>query len=208
MFDEGPFFIQILPDVNANWFSSDFIVKDCVLRTASMSTADTWSDTEWASNPVGGLWTTVRYRGSAKSGRTDAPAQATSSPMTGANPQDDFRVLSAPPPSLRIGSASRSWIPSRARRVDDENAHTEVRVDRIPGYLLLRDDRCHYRPRKSPGCGELGPVVRTFHPGGSGPQTTRWDGRDDEGRLVGSGVYFYRLDPGAESSAGRLLVVR
>ncbi|MCB9466612.1 MAG: right-handed parallel beta-helix repeat-containing protein [Candidatus Eisenbacteria bacterium] len=60
-FDDGPFFIQVLPDKNATQWSEDIIIKDCVLRTASMTTADGWSDvgagSDWYANAVGGIFT-------------------------------------------------------------------------------------------------------------------------------------------------------
>lgn len=44
--------------------------------------------------------------------------------------------------------------------------------------------------------GVRGDVVRTLvsAPAGPGDHTTEWDGRDDAGRRVASGVYFYRLE--------------
>jgi len=35
-----------------------------------------------------------------------------------------------------------------------------------------------------------------------------WDGRDDAGQSVGSGVYFYRLEAGSFSATQKLVVVR
>jgi YVTN family beta-propeller protein len=46
----------------------------------------------------------------------------------------------------------------------------------------------------------LGRRVRTLARGltlGAGPQSIRWDGRDDSGRSIGSGVYFVRLKTGS-----------
>lgn len=41
-----------------------------------------------------------------------------------------------------------------------------------------------------------------------GPHATRWDGRDDAGQQVASGIYLYRLViPGSER-IGRMALVR
>ncbi len=41
-----------------------------------------------------------------------------------------------------------------------------------------------------------------------GPQAVRWDGRDDSGRGVPSGVYLYRVETAAGSGSGRMVLVR
>jgi hypothetical protein len=35
-----------------------------------------------------------------------------------------------------------------------------------------------------------------------------WDGRDDEGRAVGSGVYFYRLKAGPFEQSKRMTILK
>lgn len=45
-------------------------------------------------------------------------------------------------------------------------------------------------------------------PSPPGRHGVRWDGRDDHGRAVRSGVYFFRLKSGAEASGGRLVLRR
>jgi flagellar basal-body rod modification protein FlgD len=55
-----------------------------------------------------------------------------------------------------------------------------------------------------------GRFVRTlidgFQP--AGPTAVAWDGRDDSGKLVGSGVYVCRLDSGGESATIKLALMR
>lgn len=41
-----------------------------------------------------------------------------------------------------------------------------------------------------------------------GPHQTRWDGRDDTGRAVASGVYLYQLRAGAQEMTRKMLLVR
>ena len=40
------------------------------------------------------------------------------------------------------------------------------------------------------------------------PEALRWDGRDESGRQVASGVYFYRIRTGAITFVGRLVYLR
>lgn len=55
-----------------------------------------------------------------------------------------------------------------------------------------------------------GRVVRTLFDGriGAGEQAVSWDGRDDAGRAVASGVYFARLAAGAARSTRRLVLLK
>ena len=41
-----------------------------------------------------------------------------------------------------------------------------------------------------------------------GRYEARWDGKDDFGRDVGSGVYFYSLEAGPFSTTKRMLLIR
>jgi choice-of-anchor B domain-containing protein len=42
----------------------------------------------------------------------------------------------------------------------------------------------------------------------SGPYSVTWDGRDDAGRLVASGVYFYRLEAGGRTETRRMTLLK
>ena len=42
----------------------------------------------------------------------------------------------------------------------------------------------------------------------AGTYTIRWDGRDDEGREVATGLYLYRLQIGARVQTRKLIVLR
>ncbi len=42
----------------------------------------------------------------------------------------------------------------------------------------------------------------------AGPSSVVWNGRDDQGRSVGSGVYFYRLTAGEERLAGKVVLLK
>jgi len=56
-----------------------------------------------------------------------------------------------------------------------------------------------------------GRVVRTLLGGAervAGPQTIVWRGRDDSGRMVASGAYFYRVTSGSETVVGKMLLLK
>ncbi|MRR09094.1 T9SS type A sorting domain-containing protein [bacterium] len=55
-----------------------------------------------------------------------------------------------------------------------------------------------------------GQLVRTLAEGfqPAGAHAVRWDGRDDRGREVSSGVYLYRLTAGSGTATRKLTVVR
>ena len=56
----------------------------------------------------------------------------------------------------------------------------------------------------------LGRTVRTLAQGPqpAGVHTVVWDGRDDDGRHVASGIYLGRLTAGAFAQSQRLVLVR
>ena len=55
-----------------------------------------------------------------------------------------------------------------------------------------------------------GEVVRTLSHGnrGAGTHEIEWDGRDDAGRQVESGTYFYEIDAGKEREARKMIIVK
>jgi flagellar hook assembly protein FlgD len=55
-----------------------------------------------------------------------------------------------------------------------------------------------------------GRLVRQLAKGqiGSGLQESRWDGRNDDGVSVGSGVYLYRVEVGHERFNGKMVLVK
>jgi hypothetical protein len=55
-----------------------------------------------------------------------------------------------------------------------------------------------------------GKLVRTLVDGrlAAGPHRAAWDGADDRGRAVASGVYYYRLDAGPASATRRMVLLK
>jgi flagellar hook assembly protein FlgD len=56
----------------------------------------------------------------------------------------------------------------------------------------------------------LGQQVRSLAdtPYKPGTYTAYWDGRDDQGHIVASGVYFYRLETNSSTQTRRLTLIR
>jgi hypothetical protein len=50
--------------------------------------------------------------------------------------------------------------------------------------------------------------VRTFQAKGPGWHSVRWDGKNDAGRPMGSGLYFYREQPWNSTAEGKVFLVR
>ena len=55
-----------------------------------------------------------------------------------------------------------------------------------------------------------GRLVRTLVNGplAAGAHTAVWNGRDDQGNLVSSGVYFYRLESDAFSGSRKMILLK
>jgi len=55
-----------------------------------------------------------------------------------------------------------------------------------------------------------GRQIRRFPLSEAGPHSVRWDGADEQGRPLQSGIYYYRLDPnpGSKPQGGKLLYLR
>jgi flagellar hook assembly protein FlgD len=55
-----------------------------------------------------------------------------------------------------------------------------------------------------------GQAVRTLMDGPSpaGAQVVRWDGRDDRGSRVASGIYYYRLEAAGFSETQKMLLLK
>lgn len=72
-------------------------------------------------------------------------------------------------------------------------------------YVLFRETTASLQIYNS-----LGQRVRRFNFGRQQPgyYVVDWNGRDDEGRSVASGVYLYRLDTGMGSDTNKMLLVR
>ena len=42
----------------------------------------------------------------------------------------------------------------------------------------------------------------------AGAHRAVWDGRDAQGKVVGSGVYYYRLEAGEDSATRKMLLLK
>lgn len=91
------------------------------------------------------------------------------------------------------------WLVDLANHPNPFNPQTEIHftVHRAgEGSLRVYDAR--------------GTLVRCLHDGifRTGPHAFTWDGQDESGRSVASGVYLYRLDVGGEVGARKMLLVK
>ncbi len=121
------------------------------------------------------------------------------SPLAGDTQVDFF--LSADP-SVGVGSGA---VPSRLSLLSNQpnpfNPTTRIR------FILSHDG---YAPVSVRLYGANGQQIRTLHAGPleGGTHELTWDGRDDSGRPVPSGVYLYRLDAGKQSESRKMVLVR
>jgi flagellar hook assembly protein FlgD len=44
--------------------------------------------------------------------------------------------------------------------------------------------------------------------GSTGPNAVNWDGRDEAGANLGSGVYYYTLQVGGKTATGKMVMVK
>jgi hypothetical protein len=51
-------------------------------------------------------------------------------------------------------------------------------------------------------------VEDRLFPTGDAPIDVRWDGHDDAGRAVGSGVFFYQLQTPTNAASGKLVLLK
>ena len=56
--------------------------------------------------------------------------------------------------------------------------------------------------------GRLVRTLRSGAPGLAGRNEVVWDGRDDGGRAVSSGVYLYRIQAGEHGDVGRMTLLK
>jgi beta-glucanase (GH16 family) len=97
------------------------------------------------------------------------------------------------------GDVARRGRPSlRANDPNPFNARTTIRFD-LPSagsYQIVVFDVTGRRVKRFQGVGS------------SGANTVQWDGCDDAGRQVASGIFYYRLDAGAYSQTRKMALVK
>ena len=102
---------------------------------------------------------------------------------------------------LSLGATPESPMDAAMRAIVCPNpfhSRAEIRLDAPqggPAHVLIFD--------------ASGRRVRTLADGraAAGPRSFLWDGTDETGRALESGVYFYRLDAGRASGAGRIEII-
>ncbi len=111
----------------------------------------------------------------------------------------DFRFVAAAPSIVTAAPATRPWARWLPARPNPFNPKTELRfeLDRAGAVSLVVFDLAGRRVRRLVD-GSLD----------AGRHRRIWDGRDDRGETVGSGVYLARLETRGISVSTRLVLVR
>ncbi len=134
----------------------------------------------------------------------------------GGGTDDRVLAMAVTPDGVYVGGAFTTAGTTTSRRIGLWTEEFPTPVDRAPAALRLEQNAPNpFNPQTTirymldrPGRTLLrvydvrGARVRTLvdEPQGAGAHAVDWDGRDDRGRAVASGVYFYRL----ETPAGHL----
>jgi flagellar hook assembly protein FlgD len=109
---------------------------------------------------------------------------------------------SVPPSSVEVPSADLTPSLFSLRKLAPNPAQANVVIDYdVPsggGSMTLRVYDVQ------------GSAVRTLVEGGqvAGRKTTAWDGRDDQGRMLPSGLYFVRMDTPGHTFVRKTLLLR
>jgi hypothetical protein len=94
----------------------------------------------------------------------------------------------------------------RFRDALEQNAPNPFNPQTVIGYSVSQPGRVEIRVFSAGGA-----LVRRFveHPGAAGRYAVRWNGTDDSGRRLGSGVYFYEIETqGGYRAARKLLLLK
>jgi hypothetical protein len=140
---------------------------------------------------------------------TSHPATPSSSRSRSSPATRSRRCAPRPMPRASCGRASRPTPcgskPVRCACI----SHRTFRIHSIP----TPSSRTHFPSRRGSICASTGVdgrvvrwLVRDFQT--AGVHRVLWDGRDDRGRLLPSGIYFVRLDGAGESRVRKLQLVK
>ena len=101
------------------------------------------------------------------------------------------------------------------KRFEDANLHRPMRIERYEAGTELEYDVEAVVPKVAGRVrlvvyNILGQLVKVLVDGdqAAGPHTVVWDGRDNAGGEISSGVYFYRVRAGDFSATRKMVLVR
>ena len=136
----------------------------------------------------------------------DRPIQAISfsGNLEGTFYLDDIRLVAAPPPlsATAVMEDHQSTLPQSFRL--DQNFPNPFNSGTVLRFTLPQGDEIELAVYNL-----VGQKVATLTEGTreAGAYTLRWDGRDESGRTLASGVYLYRLQVGQQQVETRKLVL-
>ena len=116
---------------------------------------------------------------------------------------DDLRLISAAPPATAVLEEHASLLP---RAFDlDQNYPNPFNSGTVIRFSLPRSGRVSLSLYNLTGQ-RVATLLSGRRPAGT--YTVRWDGRDEEGHALASGVYLYRLQADTQVETRKLLLVR
>jgi hypothetical protein len=159
-------------------------------RAAVNLSLPTWQTIEVPLAQVSGTITEIRLRGSAK----------------GTFYLDDLRLVAAKP-SVAPGTAV---LESQTSPLPAAFSLAQNYPNPFNGSTVIRFSLPRAGEVEAAIYDLVGQQVATLAQGArpAGTHLLTWDGRDDQGRLLASGIYLYRLEAGGFSQSRRMLLLR
>ena len=116
---------------------------------------------------------------------------------------DEIRLAARPHALTAVTEASAASLPDRPRL--EPNEPNPFNASTVIHFTLPRGQEVDLGIYNLLGQRQA-TLVRTFV--GAGPHAASWDGRDDEGRPLGSGLYLCRLATTAATPTRKLMLLR
>ena len=137
--------------------------------------------------------------------------------LTNNTPPSQNLVISEIPDTFR--TVNFSYVPSGIKGDENSNGLPKVFTldQNYPNPFNLATELRYFVPEKYQSVfvslriyNLLGQGIRTLvnETQNSGRHSVTWDGKDDKGRVVSSGIYFYRLEVGDSKLTRRMVLIK